>query len=147
MNRFLSISLIVAGLAIQSNSNAQITQLLQDPDAEFKQAKELFQNDQYGLAYPVFKKIYSNGSPGSNLSLAVQLESKYYYILCGLKINDSTAAPMAVDFTEKEYDVPHVQMMRFHLGEYYYRRKCCPKQWPVMKKPISPTSVTVRLPI
>jgi tetratricopeptide (TPR) repeat protein len=123
MNRFLSISLIIAGLAIQSNSFAQITQLQQDPDAEFKQAKELFQNDQYGLAYPVFKKIYSNGAPNSNLSLAVQLESKYYYILCGLKINDSTAAPMAVDFTEKEYDVPHVQMMRFHLGEYYYRRK------------------------
>ena len=127
MNRFLSISLIVAGLAIQSNSHAQITQLLQDPDAEFKQAKEMFQNDQYGLAYPVFKKIYSNGAPNSNLSLAVQLESKYYYILCGLKINDSTAAPMAVDFTEKEYDVPHVQMMRFHLGEYYYRRKMLPE--------------------
>lgn len=57
MNRFLSISLIVAGLAIQSNSLAQITQLQQDPDAEFKQAKEMFQNDQYGLAYPVFKKF------------------------------------------------------------------------------------------
>ncbi|TDO28067.1 tetratricopeptide repeat protein [Sediminibacterium goheungense] len=123
MNRFLSISLIVAGLAIQSNTYAQITQLLQDPDAEFKQAKELFQNDQYGLAYPVFKKIYSNGTVSSNLSMAVQLESKYYYILCGLKINDSTAAPMAVDFVQQEHDVPHIQMMRFHLGEYYYRRK------------------------
>lgn len=127
MNRFLYISLVVAGLAIQSNSFAQITQIQQDPDAEFKQAKELFQNDQYGLAYPVFKKIYSNGAPNSNLSMAVQLESRYYYILCGLKINDSTAAPMAVDFTEKEYDVPHVQMMRFHLGEYYYRRKMLPE--------------------
>lgn len=127
MNRFLSISLVVAGLAIQSNTYAQITQLLQDPDAEFKQAKELFQNDQYGLAYPVFKKIYSNGTANSNLPLAVQSESKYYYILCGLKINDSTAAPMAVDFIEKEYDVPHVQMMQFHLGEYYYRRKMLPE--------------------
>ncbi|MFN3665202.1 MAG: tetratricopeptide repeat protein, partial [Sediminibacterium sp.] len=123
MNRFLSISLTVAILALHSGTKAQITQLLQDPDAEFKQAKELFQNDQYGLAYPVFKKIYSNGAVNSNLPMAVQLESKYYYILCGLKINDSTAAPMAVDFVEKEYDVPHVQMMHFHLGEYYYRRK------------------------
>ena len=123
MNRFLSISLIVAGLTIQSNSFAQNTQLLQDPNAEFKQAKELFQNDQYGLAYPVFKKIYSNGAPSSNLTLAIQLESKYYYILCGLKINDSTAAPMAVAFVENEHDIPHVQMMLFHLGEYYYRRK------------------------
>lgn len=123
MNRFLSISLTVATLALHSGTKAQITQLLQDPDAEFKQAKELFQNDQYGLAYPVFKKIYSNGAVNSKLPMAVQLESRYYYILCGLKINDSTAAPMAVDFVEKEYDVPHVQMMYFHLGEYYYRRK------------------------
>lgn len=127
MNRFLSICLLVAGLAIGNTSNAQITQLLQDPDAEFKQAKELYQNEQYGLAYPVFKKLYSNGSANTNLSFAVQLESRYYYILCGLKLNDSTAAPMAVDFVEKEYDVPHVQMMRFHLGEYYYRRKMLPE--------------------
>lgn len=34
---------------------------------------------------------------------------------------------MAVEFVENEYDVPHVQMMRFHLGEYYYRRKMLPE--------------------
>lgn len=119
MNRFLSICL----LAVSFTVNAQISQLLQDPDAEFKQAKEMFQNEQYGLAYPIFKKIYSNGTAVTNLSFSVQLEARYYYILCGLKINDSTAAPMAVNFLDYENDVPHVQMMRFHLGEYYYRRK------------------------
>ncbi len=123
MNRFFSICLLSAGLITGIHANAQLSQQLQDPDAEFKQAKEMFQNDQYGLAYPVFKKIYSHGAPSTNLSFSVQLEARYYYILCGLKLNDSTAAPMAVDFMDMENDVPHVQMMRFHLGEYYYRRK------------------------
>jgi tetratricopeptide (TPR) repeat protein len=114
-------------MVIGSAGYSQTTRLLQDPDAEFKQAKDMFQQEQYGLAYPVFKKIYSNGAPEGNIRFAVQLEAQYYYILCGLKLNDSTAAPMAVKFVENENDAPHVQMMRFHLGEYYYRRKMLPE--------------------
>ena len=82
MNKLFSICLLTAGLAVSTQVNAQLSQQLQDPDAEFKQAKEMFQNDQYGLAYPVFKKIYSHGTATTNLSFAVQLEARYYYILC-----------------------------------------------------------------
>lgn len=123
MNRFFSIFAVTACMLLGHAGYAQTTYLLQDPDAEFKQAKELFQNEQYGLAYPVFKKIYSNGTRQGNTPFSIQLESQYYYILCGLKMNDSTAVPMAVQFIEQENDAPHVQMMRFHLGEYYFRRK------------------------
>ncbi|GAC1440160.1 MAG: tetratricopeptide repeat protein [Sediminibacterium sp.] len=107
--------------------HSQVSQLQQDPDMEFKNAKELFQKEQFSLAYPVFKSLYSSGIGRSNLPASVQLESEYYYILCGLVLNDATAEPMAVAFTELEHDIPHVQMMYFHLGEYYYRAKNLPK--------------------
>jgi tetratricopeptide (TPR) repeat protein len=123
MNKRIHVWLLSAGLSAAIGATAQTNQWLQDPDAVFKEAKELFQNEQYGLAYPAFKKMYSNGIGFSNLPFAVQLEARYYYILCGLKLNDSTAAPKAEEFLLVENDAPHVQMMRFHLGEYYYRRK------------------------
>ncbi len=123
MNKLLKIGLLVVGCSVGPLVHAQTTQVLQDPDAEFKSAKELYQKEQFSLAYPVFKKIYSNGIGKTNLPMSVQLEAQYYYIICGLQLNDETAEPMAVAFSELEHDVPHVQMMNYHLAEYYYRTK------------------------
>ncbi|MFL9482655.1 tetratricopeptide repeat protein [Chitinophagaceae bacterium LWZ2-11] len=104
--------------------NAQYTMVNNDPDADFKLAKELYQKQQYSLAYPVFKNLYSVGvSADSKMPVTVELESKYYYIICGLKLNDATAVPMAVDFINLEHHSPRIQMMSFHLGEYYFRKK------------------------
>lgn len=105
------------------NSSAQFTQYPLDPDAAFKQAKDLYQKEQFSLAYPVFKEMYSNGIGNSNIPATVQLESKYYYILCGLQLNDTAAAPMAIAFIELENAPARIQMMRFHLGEYYFRKQ------------------------
>jgi tetratricopeptide (TPR) repeat protein len=123
MNKLLKICLLAVGCHLGFLAHAQTTQVFQDPDAEFKSAKELYQKEQFSLAYPVFKKIYSNGIGKTNLPVSVQLEAQYYYIICGLQLNDETAEPMAVAFSELEHDVPHVQMMNYHLAEYYYRTK------------------------
>jgi len=105
------------------SSQAQYTMVNNDPDADFKLAKELYQKEQYTLAFPVFKSLYSNGISNSNMPVTVLLECKYYYITCGLKLNDVTAVPMAVEFISLEHHAPRIQMMSFHLGEYYYRKK------------------------
>ena len=102
---------------------AQLTQNHLDPDAEFKQAKDLFQKEAFSLAYPVFKKIYNNVVGNSYTPAIVLLESKYYYIICGLQLNDASAVPMAIDFIELENVPARIQMMRFHLGEYYFRKQ------------------------
>lgn len=102
---------------------AQSTNWLNDPDAEFKEAKAFFQQDNYSQAYPIFKKLYSNGIPASNIPVTVFAECKYYYLLCGLILNDATAEPKAIEFIALEHNAPRVQMMSFNLGEYYYRAK------------------------
>jgi tetratricopeptide (TPR) repeat protein len=107
--------------------NAQLTKGHTDPDAVFKNAKDLFQKEQFSLAYPVFKQLYSNGIPQSNIPATVRLESKYYSIVCGLQLNDSTAESMAQEFIELENNTPRMQMMSFHLAEYYYRRREFPQ--------------------
>lgn len=104
-------------------SNAQFTKANDDPDASFKLAKELYQKEQFSLAYPLFKMLYAEDQSKSSIPVTIQLESKYYSIICGLQLNDATAELDAIDFINLEHNSPRIEMMSYHLGEYYYRKK------------------------
>ena len=123
MKKLVHIFLLVTGCSMSLLVHAQLTQVNLDPDAEFKNAKDLYQKEQFSLAYPVFKKLAANGFEQSNIPSSIQLESRYYYIICGLQLNDETAVPMAVAFIDLENNTPRIQMMAYHLGEYYYRKQ------------------------
>ncbi len=110
-------------LALQGHSYAQATQYHTDPDAEFKMAKEFYQREQYSLAYPLFKNLTNNISDNSRLPLSIQLEAKYYNIVCGLKMDETTAESQAKEFIETEYNAPRVEMLSYQLGEYYFRHE------------------------
>jgi TolA-binding protein len=127
MKRPIHYFLLLPAVALSISLNAQLTKANLDPDAEFKNAKDLYQKEQYSLAYPVFKKLYSNGAKQSEVPVTVQLESRYYSIVCGLQLNDSTAEPHAQEFIDLENNTARKQMMSFHLAEYYYRRKEFPQ--------------------
>ena len=126
MKKPIHIFLLVFGCSISLLVQAQLTQLNLDPDAEFKNAKDLYQKEQFSLAYPVFKKLASNGLNQSNIPASIRLECRYYYIICGLQLNDATAVPMAVEFIDLENNTPRIQMMSYHLAEYYYRKQDFP---------------------
>ena len=110
-------------------ANAQYTMVNNDVDANYKLAKDYFLKEQYSLAYPIFKNLHSNGVGKSNYATTVNLESKYYYILCGLKLNDATASTKAIEFIALEHHEPRTQMMSFQLGEYFYRQQDLPKKF------------------
>ena len=110
-------------LCFQINSFAQGTQMNIDPDADFKLAKELYQKDQYSLAFPLFKVIAQGVSPYSKLPISTQLEARYYTIVCGLKLNETSAENAAIEFIDLEHHTPRIEMLSFQLGEYYYRRQ------------------------
>lgn len=95
MQNIFKIIAAICFCCTMSSIQAQYTKTYDDPDAVFKSAKELFQKEQYSLAYPVFKNLYANESANTNLPVTIQSESKYYYIICGLKLNDATAEPLA----------------------------------------------------
>ncbi len=113
---FLSIIFFIA-------AQAQFTKANDDPDADFKLAKELYQKEQFSLAYPLFKMLYAEDQANSSIPVTIQLESKYYSIICGLQLNDATDEQAATDFINLEHHTPRIEMMCYHLGEYYYRKK------------------------
>jgi TolA-binding protein len=110
-------------LAMQSLSFAQATKANIDPDADFKLAKELYQKEQYSLAYPLFRDIAYTNVPNSNFPVSEQVEAKYYSIVCGLKLNESAAEAAAKEFIEVEHNEPRIQMLSYQLGEYYFRQQ------------------------
>ena len=110
-------------LAMQTHPFAQATLANMDPDADFKLAKELYQKEQFSLAYPLFKNIADGNYPNSKLPVSTQLEAKYYTIVAGLKMNESTAAAAARTFINEEHNEPRIQMLSYQLSEYYYRNQ------------------------
>ena len=102
---------------------AQQTRFLNDPEGAFKQAKEYFQREQYSLAYPLLKdlELQQRETDRSNTAIGYQ-EVKYYTIVCGLKQNEKGAESKAEDFIGLEDNEARVQMMSFHLAEYYFRQ-------------------------
>ncbi|HJV20741.1 MAG TPA: tetratricopeptide repeat protein [Sediminibacterium sp.] len=123
MYRIAFILIAASLLLVYQPVAAQLTQTNIEPDAAFKQAKLLYQQEQYSLAYPLFKTMYSNGIQNSNMPVQVQTETRFYYIICGLQLNEPNAEALAREFIELEPDIAHEQIIGFYLGEYYYRRK------------------------
>jgi len=103
---------------------AQQTRFYSDPQTEFKEAKEYFQKEQYSLAYPLFKelKLSARETDKVNNAITVQ-EINYYTTVCALKQNEGRAEDEAQEFIDLEKNTARVQMMSFHLGEYYFRNQ------------------------
>jgi TolA-binding protein len=121
---FRIVSLIIFATSWFSNSiQAQETNELADPDKSFKSAKLLYQQDQFSLAFPVFKRLYNNGVKQSNMPVQLMADAQYYYIVCGLQLDEKGATDLAKTYIELDNHLAHVQMAAFYLGEYYYQRK------------------------
>ncbi len=118
----VTIIITLLGLSFFS-IQAQQTRFLNDPEGAFKQAKEYFQREQYSLAYPLLKdlELQQRETDRSNTAIGYQ-EIKYYTVVCGLKQNEKGAERKAEDFIGLEDNEARVQMMSFHLAEYYFRQ-------------------------
>ena len=104
-------------------SNAQSTKIYNDVDADFKTAKELYQQQKFSLAYPLFERLYVDDTRRSNIPISVQTEAKYYSIVCRLQLNDLSAVHNANDFINLEHNAPRIEMMCYQLAEYYYKHQ------------------------
>lgn len=117
-------SFVVIAILLNVSVSAQQTRFYSDPEEKFKDAKEYFQKEQYSLAYPLLKELKQSirETDKANRPVTVQ-EINYYTIVCGLKQNEGRAEEEAQQFIDVEKNTARVQMMNFHLGEYYFRQE------------------------
>ena len=86
------------------------------------------------LLFLYLKTIAQGATPYSKLPISTQLEAKYYTIVCGLRLEEISAENAAIEFIDLEHNTPRIQMLSFHLGEYYYRKQKFIRRWLIMKK-------------
>jgi TolA-binding protein len=116
--------LILMMIGLSHFSSAQQSRFINDPQASFNQAKEFFQKEQYSLAYPILKDLEQRRreTDRSNDALNYQ-DVRYYATVCALKQNEERAVYNAQEFIDLEDNAARVQMMSYHLAEYFYRKQ------------------------
>jgi len=117
-------TVLLLTLGLYFFSFSQQTSFINDPRASLNRAKEFFQKEQYSLAYPILKDLQQKlrETDRSNDALNYQ-EIRYYTTVCALKQNEERAVFNAQEFIDLEDNAPLVQMISFHLAEYYYRKQ------------------------
>src|SRR5437868_1605229 len=117
MTRLFFPLLFIISLPSFSQPNFNIT----DPERNFKEAKELFIKEQYSLAYPLLKDLkqsYPENTQSNHTYLNQDIE--YYYIVCGLRLNQAVAEEESKSFIEVVNNEPRQQIMSYHLAKYYF---------------------------
>lgn len=103
---------------------AQQTRNYRDEQEAFHFAKEYFQKGQYNLAYPILKELRQSLRETDRVNNQVMAqEVDYYTTVAALKQNESRAEQDAKQFIEITENNARVQMMNFHLAEYFFRKQ------------------------
>jgi len=100
---------------------AQPTHTITDAEKQFKEAITLFNNNQYALAYPLFKSLKSE-FPSNTKTDHTYLNDDidFYYAICELKLMFEVGSTDANAFMQHANNQPRKHQMGFHLGHYYF---------------------------
>ena len=105
-----------------SDTQAQQTLFLNDPQASYKQAQEYYQKEYYSLAYPIFKGLEQDQENKLQPNPDFEYQNIHYYTLvCSLNQDDSASVLPALQFVHQEKNAARSEMLSFHLAEYYFR--------------------------
>ena len=93
-------------------------------DQRFELAKEYFQKEQYNLAYPLLKELQQSIKETAKVNNALMVqEVDYYTNVSALKQNENRAEYDAKQYIDVTKNNARVQMMNFHLAEYYFKKQ------------------------
>ena len=108
-------------MALLYHAQSQETRVYTDPQRQFWQAKDLYQQGQYSNAYPLFRDLQARlrETDYANERLATE-EINFYTTVCALKQQEPRAEAEAEAFLGLERNDALQEKMAFHLGEYYF---------------------------
>ena len=116
-------TIVVFFLSFSCPVFAQQTHVFIDAENKFKEAKDLFVQQQYALAYPLLQAV-KDATPNNQKSNATYLHDdvNYYYTVCRLKLQLEVAVQEAEQYIEWVNNAPRSQLMSYHLGKYYFQK-------------------------
>ncbi|HMC98669.1 MAG TPA: tetratricopeptide repeat protein, partial [Ferruginibacter sp.] len=118
------ISLLLIATVFSFAAFAQPSHAVTDPEKKFKDAKELFVQGQYALAYPMLAELKTE-FPDNTASEHNYLNDdvNYYYTVCQLQLQQPAAEKEAKHFIEVVKNVPRRQLMSYYLAKFYFAKE------------------------
>lgn len=121
MKRFGTI-LLTASLVLGAASGlrAQRTAIYDQPDAEFRDAQELFDKEKYGCAREKYLNVIrmNNGKPSE-----LNAQSAYYAARCAIELFNDEAAYRVVQYVRAYPEHTRVYQAWYQLARYHFRFK------------------------
>ncbi len=120
MVKQISISILFSFL-FSSVLLSQQTHVFTDTEKKFKEAKQLFIQQQYALAYPLLQQVkeqYPDNQASNNTYLHDDVN--YYFIVCRLKLRLPVAEEEAMHYIDWVNNTPRGQLMSYHLAKFYF---------------------------
>lgn len=116
-------ALLLAMMLYSNFSLAQATYVVTNPDKKYNEAKELFVQGRYALAYPLLKDLQMQ-YPANAISNHTYINDDitYFYTVCGLKLELPVAVDAAEQYINSVNNEPRRQLMSYHLGKYYFTK-------------------------
>lgn len=120
VKRLISI-VFLSGLLFCSPLFGQQTAVFTHPEKKFREAKQLFIQQQYALAYPLLQEL-KESNIGNQVSNNTYLHDdiNYYFIVCRLKLRLPVAEEEAIHYIDWVNNNPRSQLMSYHLGKFYF---------------------------
>ena len=110
-------------ILLTQSSFAQETHIYMDENASFKQAVALFDNEQYALAYPIFKSLNPQPvSVGQNADIYLKDEILCKLIVCQLRLIQPVAEREALDLLPTLKNNQLKELLSFHLALVLYQQ-------------------------
>jgi len=109
---------------ISFSAIAQPTHAVTDPEKKFKDAKALFVQEHFALAYPLFAELKA-ANPDNTVSdhTYINDDVNYYYIVCRLKLKEPKAEQDARHYINVVNNEPRRQLLSYHLAKFYFTKE------------------------
>lgn len=103
---------------------SQPSHAVTDPEKKYKDAKELFVQGQYALAYPMLAELKADYPENTASNHAYLNEDiNYYYTVCQLALQQPSAEPDAKHYIDVVNNEPRKQLMSYWLAKYYFAKE------------------------
>lgn len=120
----LKFNVIIIILLFSSAVLAQKSVFYNEPGQTYCKAMEMFNKKTYGPAGKLFEEYIQQKENDNNIYTE---NAEYYKLVCAVKMKESDALPLAIEFGKKYPESAYLESVFFEMGKlYFYEKKYRP---------------------
>ena len=116
----MKLLLIISTFLLSLPAYSQYSYHYDNENKEYFKARDLFDKDQFALAYPILNQLQNQVSEEKIASENYKIDIDYFFIVTALQLNKQFAVQKAIAFTEDIRNQERITSMNYYLGHYFF---------------------------